>query len=118
MTRTGSDSRLEPAERDKLAKLLGLLGSDFDGERAVAARLASEFLQRHGLTWSELLTGTPQRDEARGDDWRALARRCCAHADALTAWERQFCRDLLGFVRISPKQRAVLTRLAAKVAAA
>ena len=36
---------LPPAERDRLAKLLGMLGSDHDGEVLNAARLeVSEFL--------------------------------------------------------------------------
>jgi hypothetical protein len=117
MTRSPGDSALAPAERDTLARICGRLTSSFDGERAVAARLASEFLQRRGLTWSALLAG-PHRDDVGDAAWRTLARRCCANAAALTDWERRFVRDLVGFVTISPKQRAVLERLAAKVAAA
>lgn len=107
--------RLDQAERHKLARICGRLSSDFDGERAVAARIASEFIRARGLTWDALIAGAPQLEDA-GDDWREIARRCNANPHALTEWERRFVRDVVGFVEISAKQRALLMRLAAKVA--
>lgn len=38
----------------KLALLLGMLGSEHDGERATAARMASEEVKRLGLTWLQV----------------------------------------------------------------
>ena len=40
---------------DRLRKLLGLLGSDFEGERAVAGQMASNLLRQHKLTWADVL---------------------------------------------------------------
>jgi hypothetical protein len=39
----------------RLIGILGRLGSDADGERAAAGLLATQLLQRHGLSWGELL---------------------------------------------------------------
>lgn len=43
--------------RDRLAKILGLLGSDADGEVLAAARQAVEMQRACGLTWDQLLAG-------------------------------------------------------------
>jgi hypothetical protein len=43
------------AERQRLAAILGMLGSDHAGERAAAALQAEAFRRKHGLTWPELL---------------------------------------------------------------
>lgn len=40
----------------RLIAIAGMLGSDHDGERANAARLATLELRRLGLTWAELVT--------------------------------------------------------------
>jgi hypothetical protein len=52
-------SALQPEYRDKLVKLLGMLGCDHDGERATAARLADEHRRKSGLTWGELVLPAP-----------------------------------------------------------
>ncbi len=44
------------ADRQRLAGILGMLGSDAAGERDNAARLAEQFRRTSGLTWIELLT--------------------------------------------------------------
>jgi hypothetical protein len=45
------------ADRKRLTAILGMLGSDAEGERDNAARLAEQFRRQHGLTWDELLSG-------------------------------------------------------------
>ena len=47
------------AERERLARILGMLGSEYEGERASAALQAEAFRKKHGLTWAELLTLPP-----------------------------------------------------------
>ncbi len=42
-------------DRDKLAKLLGMFSSDFDGEVVAAACAAEALLRRAGRTWAEIL---------------------------------------------------------------
>lgn len=41
----------------RLDRILGLLGSDQAGERAAAALAATRLVQKHGLTWWEILEG-------------------------------------------------------------
>jgi hypothetical protein len=44
-------------ERQRLAHILGMLGSDSVGERAAAALQAEAFRKRHGMTWAEMMSG-------------------------------------------------------------
>ena len=52
-------SDVTPAERERLARILGMLGSEHAGERASAALQAEAFRKKHGLTWAELLALPP-----------------------------------------------------------
>lgn len=47
-------------ERQRLAAILGMLGSEHAGERAAAALQAEAFRKKHGLTWAELLALRPE----------------------------------------------------------
>ena len=46
-------------ERRRLARILGMLGSEHAGERASAALQAEAFRKRHGLTWEGMLASPP-----------------------------------------------------------
>ena len=46
-------------DRARLAAILGMLGSEFEGEQASAARQAEAFRKRHGLTWEQMLALPP-----------------------------------------------------------
>ena len=46
-------------DRARLAAILGMLGSEFEGEQASAARQAEAFRKRHGLTWEQMLATPP-----------------------------------------------------------
>ena len=75
------------AERLRLVRILGMLGSNFAGERDNAARFVEAFMARHGLTWAqaqalqsgeaapERLSGSRQAAEPPRDwnppDWSA-----------------------------------------------
>src|SRR3954453_10040876 len=58
-------TRLTPAFADKLVKVLGMLGSDHDGEVAAAGRRAHSMLKAQGLTWSDVINPAPPRPEMR-----------------------------------------------------
>ena len=45
------------AERRRLARILGMLGSEHEGERQNAARQAEAFRKQHGLSWEDLIQG-------------------------------------------------------------
>ncbi|MFC4293552.1 hypothetical protein ACFO0A_00610 [Novosphingobium tardum] len=49
-------SALDAAATARLVKFLGLLGSDHDGERATAGRMADLLVKAHGLTWADVIS--------------------------------------------------------------
>jgi hypothetical protein len=70
-------STLIPDQRERLVKLLGLLGSNHDGERATAGRMAHELVRRSGLTWYDIALASPAaRDGELHPDWRRLVGIC------------------------------------------
>ena len=116
---------LTPEDRRKLVGILGMLGSDQDGERAAAGLLATRLLKARGIGWDQVVGVTlpydgPHRARESGSgtlSWRARAAGCQRRPDLLTPWEACFVADLLARpgVTISPRQAAVLDRIAAKV---
>jgi hypothetical protein len=56
---TPTHSKLTTPDLDRLIKLLGMLGSGFDGERAAAGRLIHEFVTTRKLSWHDLLVSMP-----------------------------------------------------------
>jgi hypothetical protein len=52
---------LSPREQTRLAGILARLSSPFEAERATAGLLASEFMARHDLAWSDLTGVLRQR---------------------------------------------------------
>lgn len=50
---------LPPDKRTRLIKLLGMLGSEFEGERANAAAMIDRIIRDHGLTWQQVLEMQP-----------------------------------------------------------
>jgi hypothetical protein len=117
---------LTPAFADKLVKILGLLGSDHDGEVAAAGRMAHSMLKAMGLTWGDVIKPAapkpeppqrPQRRWRRGVSPTDTAALCLQWSEVLTEWETDFLRSMVGRRRISAKQIVVLERLARKVEA-
>jgi hypothetical protein len=127
---------LPSAARERLVKLCGLLTSDHDGERATAARMATDLLRQHRLTWRELLTtqgpcptcaareaAEQERHGWTGEDedwtrgpWRTVVRRCSLHNDLLTEWEVGFLASLQRRRwPPTPRQQDVLDRIADRV---
>jgi hypothetical protein len=110
---------------DKLRRVLGMLGSEHDGEVLAAARAAEVLRRRMGAQWDELLTppaATPGRPATEAwsarrpdpDDWRATVAWCRRHHGALSPWEASFLAALAAFPRISPKQQTILAGIVAK----
>ena len=117
---------LTPAFADKLVKVLGMLGSDHDGEVAAAGRRADAMVKSAGLSWGDVIARAvpkpeppqpPQRRWRRTTSPSDTAALCLLWSEVLTDWETNFCRSIVGRRRISAKQTAVLERLARKVEA-
>ncbi len=102
-------------KRNRLAKLLALLGSDKAGERDAAGLAAHRMLQQHDLTWSDLLVPAPVEREPLHSTWRGVCAELAARPDGLRPWERHFVTDLPKFPRLSSKQRYLLQEIAARV---
>ena len=117
-------SALAEADRDRLARLLGMLGSAFDGEVANAGRLADKLVRSAGLTWPDIIAPAlpppdrePASDPLRGD-WRALTAACTRFPHLLNRWEAEFLSGLRRFPRLSTKQTAILVRIVTRLRAA
>ena len=129
-------------EKTRLEKLLGMLGSSFDGERANAARMISAMAEKQGLTVVELIYGVraqehrgPQqkprpkqpRDDPRAEVMSdAMLKVLAEIADdperygfVLTEWEFQFAVDVSAHYtrdyQLSAKQLAVAEKILRKV---
>ena len=95
-------SVLAPADRTRLAQLLGLLGSNFAGERDAAGLAAHRLITDRGLTWSDVVAPAllePQpRAKADGGpghgDWRRGVAACLRYPVYLNRWEREFLTGL------------------------
>jgi hypothetical protein len=110
--------------RDRLSALLGMLGSDHDGEVLNAGRLASRLIRGAGLTWDQVLTvpsgpARPPPDPPKPPDWRSAVAACCARTARLTQWERDFLAELATYRHApSDRQTEILGRIHARVTAA
>jgi hypothetical protein len=105
---------MEASERTRLEKLLGMLGSSFDGERANAARMIATMAEAKKTTIVELIamahlpasgqqhTKPPPQDDFtdvdKADDLLRMLKRIAEEpalaARVLTAWEIQFATDV------------------------
>lgn len=113
-------------DRKRLARLLGMLGSDYPGERDNAGRLADRLVREAGMTGAQFL-GPPalpepptatELDTAIGDH-RALIQLCIQQAGGLSGWKTGFI-DSIRHQRaaLGPVQSALLSHLPHKALAA
>jgi hypothetical protein len=74
------------SERARLARILGMLGSEYPGEQAAAASQAEAFRKRHGLTWEAMLSlpAVTERPEPPPRDASKEAAEAKARAEAET----------------------------------
>jgi hypothetical protein len=98
-------------DRDRLAKLLGMLGSGHDGEVVNAARAADRVVRGSGLRWPDIAAPpAPPRDPIEF---------CLSRPAVLTAWESQFLHSLRSQnYRVTVKQNLVVERIVQKIHAA
>jgi hypothetical protein len=101
-----SSASLSTDLRQKIARLLGMLGSDHIGERDTAARMADALVRRAGATWFDVValpapevqpqpTGSFDIFEAWPSRWRATVYLCQqAPQPWLTPFERQFVSNV------------------------
>ena len=107
------------ADRTKLARILGMLGSAHDGERAAAGLLATKLLRTSGTTWEALLGSPNQPDFARtptptGPRADAMAV-CARYRQFATEWEARFLAGIAQRTTLTGRQLAALLRIAAEL---
>lgn len=104
---------LDPASRAKLVGILGMLGSDFDGERASAGLLATRLLKDCGLRWEDVIPPAVcfAGEQSSGGN-RSNLTLCLHHLGQLTEWECGFVQSVASRGQMSPKQVDVLARIA------
>jgi hypothetical protein len=104
---------LQPKLADRLSRILGMLGSDYDGERAAAGLKATQLLREAGLTWDDLVR--PSAAPAPPPEplgFRMRAMQALTRGALLTDWERGFLASIARQGRpLSPRQRSVLVRI-------
>jgi hypothetical protein len=104
-------------DRDRLSKLLGMLGSAHEGEVVAAARQAERLRAEAGLTWAEiLLPRLPAPPQGQNVHTVAAAVAFLLdHEDVMTEWEATFVRSLRRQRSpISTKQIAILDQILEK----
>jgi hypothetical protein len=106
---------------EKLVKVLALLGSSHDGERAAAAAAADRMLREAGLTWDDVIrlgdtsAGATHTPHAWPSTVRASIAFIAAREDALTAWERNFVRSIRNRRLLSRRQCSTVGRIRARL---
>jgi hypothetical protein len=108
-------------DRERLAKLLGLLGSDQPGEVVNAARQAERLRREAGLSWSDIVAlgggrvgSVREVRSPHGGYTRELIERCLG-SDQISSWEIEFLCSVRRQRRpLSVKQIAVLDQIVGK----
>jgi hypothetical protein len=105
-------------DRQQLAKVLGLLGSRFDGEVVAAARMAERLRAEAGVSWAQIVVPalpTPAQRHVRSYTVAQAVQFLLDRWDLLTDWEIAFAERIQRQRKpLSGKQREVLDRLVAK----
>src|SRR5262245_64972779 len=109
-------SALDPCIADRLAKLLGMLGSDHDGERASAARKADQLVREHGLRWPDVIASSSSSTMADSSIEELIDFALDHGKHRLTAWEEGFLRGIGGRQHLTKKQINKLRDIAENVA--
>ena len=107
---------LTEADRVRLVKLLGMLGSDHAGERDSAGVAAHRLIKSLGMTWAQVLAPPPPPPRQVDPDlWKMVLIQTLANAASLTPVEYEFLMGLAKQVWIIPQQEAWLHQIANRV---
>lgn len=113
-------TKLTPDDRARLIRLLGMLGSSFDGERASAGLLASRMLLQHSLSWDDLIVREAERLEPpkrAAVPWRVDLAVAMKNICFTRPWEREFLASISQRSTLTWKQSRVLAEIAAALRA-
>jgi hypothetical protein len=111
-------TRLDYAKADRLAKILGMLGSAHAGERAAAAAKADALVKAAGATWRDVIMPSPPTAPQLEDalDWRRTAAECLVFRARLRPAEFDFVTKIIDWRgEPSPKQLAWLAAIRSRL---
>jgi len=125
---------LTPDQRQRLTKLLGLLGSNHAGERDAAGLAAHRLVVNAGTTWQDVLTPQvehhqpepewndpepdwpPPRPTNAYTSWRRTVAALLSRTVLLTAWEVGFLHSINERYSLSERQFEVLEDIVKRAA--
>jgi hypothetical protein len=84
-------------DRERLARVLGMLGSKHDGEALAAARQGERLRHQAGVTWHDIIILPVLPAPAREREIETIDDAidfCVERADDLREWEEKFVRSL------------------------
>lgn len=115
---------LSPEDRERLAKLMAMFSSTYDGEILNAAKAAERLVKNRGETWEAVLVQAsrstrheqpkPKYKPAR-TDFQDEIDACMEKVKYLTPWEQSFLTSISERWTLSEKQRAILDRIKEKL---
>lgn len=112
---------MTPEIRARLVRLLGMLGSAHDGERANAAALADRLVRGLGLTWTDVVRPPSRQAASRRECDLADVEICLDEAALWSNKQLTFLQGLAAWLRhrgpLTPKQRAALNDMLKRVEA-
>lgn len=118
---------IPPKELNRLSNLLGMIGSDHDGEALNAARLADMLVKKSNVTWQEVLSSQasegnpehnchlPQPAKWRHDNHRMRIKFLLSNQRLMCAGEIEFCERLRKTDSISASEDDQLDQLVREV---
>jgi hypothetical protein len=119
---SGLAHRLPEGDRRRIVSAIRLFDSGRDGEALAAVRASARLLAPHGLTVAGLIEAALApppaveriRVHPRGDHktWTSM---CLGHRELLNDWEANFLKSIRLLPSLSPKQRAKLDIVVAKL---
>lgn len=117
-------------DRERLARLLAMFSSDYDGEVVNAARAAERLVKSAGVTWHDVLATTfapgppPYREPPQRKQWndrkvsphQREAAQMLEKRHLLTQFEIDFLSSILGRDFLTERQEPIFQRIRAKMA--
>ncbi|MBF0524741.1 MAG: hypothetical protein HQK56_06545 [Deltaproteobacteria bacterium] len=114
---------IQPEIIDKLTKILGMTGSNFDGEKLAAVNRANELLKANKLTWPEIMASrttvkyivSAESTAQQSTSWLSKIEQIKRIWPELSDWEKNFVQSVAERVGngrpLTQKQEVILIRL-------
>ncbi|MBF0510161.1 MAG: hypothetical protein HQK57_14705 [Deltaproteobacteria bacterium] len=93
---------IQPEIIDKLTKILGMTGSNFDGEKLAAVNRANELLKANKLTWPEIMASrttvkyivSAESTAQQSTSWLSKIEQIKRIWPELSDWEKNFVQSV------------------------